>query len=282
MAAIAAWQVASWSMFAGVGLAAAMLASPSFVSIGHLPRVLESCLVVLRHGKAPDDPVVQLPAALLLAGVLARLTICAVRTGLDNRRRRTRHRTLLSLVGRPYPELGVRVVDDPTAVVYCLPGHGGTVVFTSSALERLTTAQRRAVLAHERAHLRGRHHLLLAWGSLLAAAFPRIRLFREASQNTARLIEMRADDVAAHDCGRRPVAEALFALSDVTGPSVALAATGIGTAQRVERLLTNAEARPSSALDRGMRVGRGLVIYGLFAISPALLAVAGHAALCLV
>jgi hypothetical protein len=178
---------------------------------------------------------------------------------------------LLSLVGRAHPDLGVHVVDDPAAVVYCLPGQGGTVVFTSSALDRLSSPQRDAVLAHERAHLRGRHHLLLAWGSLLAIALPQVRLFRDARENTAPLIEMRADDVAANGCGRRSGAEALFTLSDMASPSVALAATGTGTAQRVERLLMGTERRQSSPLGRVARMGAALGIYGLFAASPALL-----------
>lgn len=282
LASIAAWQVASWSVVAGVGLAAALVASPSLVSLGHLPNGLESCLVVLRHGTAPESPVVQVPSVLILAGVVARLVTCAVRTDLDSRRRRTQHRDLLTLVGRLDRNLGVSVIDDSVAVVYCLPGHGGTVVFTSSALNRLSNAQRVAVLAHERAHLCGRHHLLMAGGSLLAVAFPRVRLFRDATEHTARLIEMRADDVAARRHGRRSVAEALFVLSDVASPAIALAATGISTAQRVERLLANSDVATSSRIGRATRTGGALVGYGVFAASPALLAIAGHAALCLV
>jgi Zn-dependent protease with chaperone function len=282
LAAIAAWQIASWSVFFGAALAVAIFALPSVVSVGHLPHGLESCLMVLRHGTARTAWVMEVPAAVLLAGALTRLTMSAIRTALDDRRRLARHRAMLSVVGRLDPILGVSVLDDPTAVVYCLPGHGGTVVFTSSALERLTDTQRAAVLAHERAHLRGRHHLVLVWGSLLAAAFPRIRLFRDARDNTARLIEMRADDVAARGCGRRSVAEALFALADRGTPSIALGASGIGTVQRVERLLASSDVRQQSAAARAGHLAAGVGIYGLIAVSPAVLAVVSHAALCLV
>ncbi|MDP9092967.1 MAG: M56 family metallopeptidase [Actinomycetota bacterium] len=281
LAGIAAWQIASWSVFFGAALAVAIVASPSVVSIGHLPQGLESCVVVLRHVPAQQASVLKLPAAVLLVGALTRLATSALRTALDDRRQRARHRAMLSVVGRIEPVMGVSVLEDATPVVYCVPGHGGTVVFTSSALELLTDAQRVAVLAHERAHLRGRHHLVLVWGSLLAQAFPRVRLFRDARENTSRLIEMRADDVAASGCGRHSIVEALFALAGKGTPSMALGASGIETVQRVERLLATADSRQQSALTRLRRVAVGAGMYSLIAVSPGVLAIVSHAALCL-
>lgn len=282
MAGIVAWQVSSWSVLVSIGLAAALVAAPPLVHLGHLPRALAPCRVLLRQFAVPSSPVLHLFAALLLAGVTARLATCAVLASLDNRRRRARHRTLVRLVGYLDPDLGVHVIDGATAVVYCLPGCGGTVVFTSSALDRLSVAQCRAVLAHELAHLRGRHHLLVAWGSVLAVAFPRVRLFRQASEQTARLIEMRADDVASRDHGSRSVAEALCALSDVASPAAAMAATAVGAAQRVERLLTRTDACAPSRIDSAARASGALLAYGLFAAAAAaLLPIASAAALCL-
>lgn len=280
MAGIAAWQVSSWSVLVTIGVAAALVAAPPLVHLGHLPQALASCRVLLGQLGVPSSPVIRLSAALLLAAVTVRLATCAVLAGLDNRRRRARHRTLLRLVGYLDPDLGVHVIDGATAVVYCLPGWGGTVVFTSSALDRLSVAQCRAVLAHELAHLRGRHHLVLAWGSVLAVAFPRVRLFRQASAHTARLIEMRADDVAARDHGPRSVAEALFALSEAASPAAAMAATAVGAAQRVERLLAKTDGCAPSRIDSAARA-TGALTYGLFAAVPALLPIASAAALCL-
>ena len=53
-------------------------------------------------------------------------------------------------------------LDATRPAVYCVPGRPPTIVLTTGALAVLDTEQLTAVLAHERAHLAGRHHLLLA------------------------------------------------------------------------------------------------------------------------
>ena len=281
LAAIAAWHLAIWSVLGGVILAAALLASPQLAAAGRLLGSLEACLQALDHVSAPaTSPLLQAVAALLLAGVLIRLAVCAVTAGWRTHCLRARQRNLLGLVGRRDPGLGVDVIDDDTALVYCLPGQGGHVVFTSAALARLSTAQRDAVLAHERAHLRGRHHLLVANAMLLRNAFPRVRLFAQACEHTALLIEMRADDVAGRRYGRRPLAEALITLTSMMSPKAALGAAGTATMARIERLLSMpAWQQPSRA--RGMVRGVGIgTVWSLLATSPVTLAVTGHAVLC--
>lgn len=282
LSAIAAWQVASWSVVAGILLAATMLAAPELAAVGRLPAGLEACLRAMDHEHGPaDNPVVQAVAVLLLAGVLFRLASCGVRTYCITSSVRARHRDLLSLVGRHEPRLDAHIVDEDTATVYCLPGRGGCVVFTSGALVRLSGAQRGAVLAHERAHLRGRHDLLVATAALLRTAFPRVRLFGRAWEQTVALIEMRADDVAGRRHGRRPLAEALLMLADMTSPQAALGAGGTTTRMRIERLLSPPAAQPPSTWG-GLARGIGVVVAAaLLAASPVLLAAAGHALLCL-
>lgn len=280
---ILVWQVASWSVLGSVGLAAALIASPSLAAAGRLPAGLESCLAsVSRVVNPAGNPLLQAMALVLLAGIAVRLATCVARTGLTNRRFRARHRALLSLVAHHHPNLDAHVIDFDTPLVYCLPGHGGRVVFTSAALGRLRSDQRQAVLAHERAHLQGRHHFLIASATVLARAFPRVALFVQSREHTARLVEMRADDVAVRRHGRRLVAEALLELVDMARSDTVLAATGVTTAARIERLLrTPAPLQPTVAggLVRGFGV---FIVGGLFVASPVLLAVAGHAALCLI
>jgi beta-lactamase regulating signal transducer with metallopeptidase domain len=283
LSGILAWQVASWSVLGGVGLAAALLASPSLAAAGRLPAGLESCLASVRRIVNPaDNPLLQAMALVLLAGIAVRLASCLARTGLTNHRRRARHRMLLSLVAHHHPQLDAHVIDDDTPLVYCLPGHGGRVVFTSAALERLSGAQRQAVLAHERAHLQGRHHLLIASATVLARAFPRVSLFAQSREHTVRLVEMRADDVAVRRHGRRLVAEALLVLADMARSDTVLAATGVTTAVRIERLLrTPTHVRPTVAGGL-VRASGVFMVGGLFVASPLLLAIVGHAALCLI
>ena len=94
-------------------------------------------------------------------------------------------------------------MEHPAAVAYCLPGRVGTIVLTTAALAALDDAELAAVLAHERAHLRGRHHLVLAAASALAQTLPFLPGLCTAQTELARLLEMIADDKAA-DRGAGP------------------------------------------------------------------------------
>lgn len=282
LASLVAWQLASWLLVGMVLLAAALLAVPPLAAAGRLPASLESCLAMLRDLPNPADSVVlQVVAGLVLVCALLRLLGCALRSAVANHRHRARHRALLCLVGRPDAALGAHIVSDPAAIVYCLPGHGGRVVFSSGAVDKLSPVQRAAVLAHERAHLRGRHHLLIASASVLSRSFPRVTLFSKAFEQTTRLVEMRADDLASLGHGRRPVAEALLALTGVTGSAVVLAASAVATADRIVRLLADPPPHPAARLAHTNRAVGATLAASVLAGSPMLLAIAGYAVLCL-
>ena len=158
---------------------------------------------------------------------------------------------------------GTVVLDVPQRAAYCVPP--GIIVVTSGALGILGPAQLDAVLAHERAHLAGRHHLLLAVTKGLAATFPAVPLFARAQAEIARLAEMAADDTAAKRTGRRPLIEALVAMGTGTAmPASALGAASYAVTARVQRLLDPA--------DRGSlaRYRTGLVV--ALVVLPALTA----------
>lgn len=129
------------------------------------------------------------------------------------------------------------VIEAREPAAYCLPGRPATIVLTTGALSVLEPEQLSAVLAHERAHLAGRHHLLTMMTRGLSAILPAVPLFIAGSQEVARLAEMCADDSAAREVGSRPLVTALLAMG--TGARVplrALAATGHATLARVQRL----------------------------------------------
>ena len=168
---------------------------------------------------------------------------------------RRRHRMLLSLLARGDPKVpGALVVDSPAAAAYCVPGLRSQIVISAGTLDLLDAAELAAVLAHERAHLRARHDLVLLPFSALGRAFPRSAVVRQAHRTVALLVEMLADDQALRQRPARELATALLRVGVSgagTAPSGALAAVPAPdgeTAARVARLLAPAPRLPVPAL----------------------------------
>ena len=160
---------------------------------------------------------------------------------------RTRaHAEAARITGRPVEGGNAAFVLDATRpAVYCVPGRPPTIVLTTGALAILDPGQLTAVLAHERAHLAGRHHLLLAVTRSLATAAPVVPLFARGTGEVARLAEMRADDVAARRGGRRTLLAALLAMG--AGTAAAQAPAGVaGRHRRCRRHPRPAARRPPS------------------------------------
>jgi Zn-dependent protease with chaperone function len=181
-------------------------------------------------------------AATLTAAVLA----WRYGRGVQRARQRTRaHAEAARITGRRLPVNGngeaggaAVVLDAPQPAAYCVPGRPAAIVLTSGALAVLEPAQLGAVLAHERAHLAGRHHLLISLTRGLAASFPGVPLFTRGPAEVARLAEMCADDAAARRTGRGALIAALLAMgTGAAVPAAALAATSGPVTARVHRLL---------------------------------------------
>ena len=179
-----------------------------------------------------------------LAAVTAALALAVLawRYGRSVQRaqRRTRaHAEAARITGRRLPGAGAAVVlDAAQPAAYCVPGRPAAIVLTSAALAVLDPGQLNAVLAHERAHLAGRHHLLIALTRALAATFPGVPLFTRAPAEVARMAEMCADDAAARRSSRPTLIAALLAMGTGTAvPAAALAATTCAVSARVQRLL---------------------------------------------
>ncbi len=170
--------------------------------------------------------------ALGVTAIAATLAVAALawRYGRSVQRgqRRTRaHAEVARITGRRLPGVSAAVVlDAAQRLAYCVPA---TIVLTSGALAVLDPAQLTAVLAHERAHLAGRHHLLIALIRALAASFPAVPPFTQGHAEVARLAEMRADDAAARRSGRPALVAALLAMgTGAAVPAAALAAAFAG------------------------------------------------------
>ena len=174
-----------------------------------------------------QHPAVVAAALVLTLTVLARLLLSGHRVGTRLRATRRRHRDLVDLLADD--DAGVRVLDHEAPMVYCVPAlTGSRVVVSSGARARLDAPELAAVLAHERAHLRARHDLVVEAFTVLHTAYPRLVTSRPALGEVRLLVEVLADRAARRRLGPAPVVRALAALVDATTPPAGLAAGGSG------------------------------------------------------
>jgi len=171
-----------------------------------------------------------LVAGMVLLGVLCWILLAASASVV---RARQRQRELLNLLARGDPKVpGALVVDHPAATAYCLPGLRSAIVVSAGTLDLLDADELAAVLAHERAHLRERHDLVLLPFLALLRAFRWAEVARQAYQAVELLIEMHADDRALRQRPARELATALLRVGAAGGGGVPSGA--LGAAQRAE------------------------------------------------
>jgi len=271
---LAAWLTAMASALASAAAALEFLVRAAADGWSRLAQVV--CRSVAGHACAQtvySSAAFELVlAAIVLVAALA-TALLAWRYGrrVQQGRRQTRaHAEAARIAGRKLPGVTAAVVlDAPRPAAYCVPGRPGTIVLTSGALALLDPAQLAAVLAHERAHLASRHHLLIALTRGLAAVFPAVPLLAQGPENVTRLAEMGADDAATRHSGRRTLMTALLVMA--TGAAVPASALGVMACAVTARLQRLAEA-PVRA--RHARYGLALTgVMLLLAGAPCLLAV---------
>ena len=241
--AMAAWIALAFSAIVSVVLAGLVMLVPAPRVSRGISWLLAMCGMQLRaryaHPGGAALGAVGVLVALILAG---RLAWCAWATLTATARAGRSHRLRLRLAGRQDDRLGALVVEHAEPAAYCMPGANHPVVLTTAALRLLDDTQLAAVLAHERAHQSGRHHLLVSLAAIPAAAFPWVPAFRHARSEVARLAELAADDVAAARSPRLAVAEALLTLG----------AAPVGAGGRVGARRRRLHGRgPRPAADRG-------------------------------
>lgn len=109
--------------------------------------------------------------------------------------------------------LSVHYINSPRPLACGLRGRTAEIVVSSGLTDRLSPAEVRAVIEHERAHLRGRHDLATRLAALSCACLPTLIASRELHRATLLLTELIADDAAARHCGAGVTAAALAKLS---------------------------------------------------------------------
>jgi Zn-dependent protease with chaperone function len=198
--------------------------------------------------------VVAMRLACLAAGLALFASLCWVlfAAGCAVLQARRRQRVLLTLLAHGDPKVpGALVVDHPTAAAYCLPGLRSHIVVSVGTLQLLGHGELAAVLAHERAHLRERHDLVLLPFTALRRAFPKSATCTDAHHAVALLVEMLADDRALRTRPTRELVSALVRFGTAgtcPAPAGALAAAEGEVAARVTRLLQPVRPLPAVAV----------------------------------
>jgi beta-lactamase regulating signal transducer with metallopeptidase domain len=228
LAAVARWTSVRLPPRAGtwiLALATAVGGICTVWTLGLLALSLVDDLPTLSPDESRDLPV---PDWLSVLALVALIVVVA-RVLNHLRRRRRLRRPARALLDLPGDELVV--LPDPLARAFAVPGPAfagvrrGRIVATDSLLRVLTPAQRRVMLAHERAHLDGAHSVALSLARLAAAANP---LLRPAAGATAFLSERHADERAAHEVGDRRLAASALAVAALAGADPSSTWDGIG------------------------------------------------------
>jgi Zn-dependent protease with chaperone function len=249
------WGLAAIGTLIGLGTAGLSSGRPGAVRPGSgVAGGAMSELGRLADGQLGFGPMAMARLAGLVAGavLLTLLVWVLLSASAAVLRARQRQRALLSLLAHGDPKVpGALVVDYPTAAAYCLPGlRSRIVVLSVGTLELLGRRELAAVLAHERAHLRERHDLVLLPFMALRRAFPRSVMCADAHRAVALLVEMLADDRALRGRPARELVSALVRFGTAgtcAAPAGALAADEGDMAARVARLLQPVRPLPAAA-----------------------------------
>ncbi|MCA1673610.1 MAG: M56 family metallopeptidase, partial [Actinobacteria bacterium] len=250
----------SWVALVGSTLLSLAVGAGLILLPGHGPArqvvaLLHHCWVAVSHGSVPQiEEVAGLLALVLAALAAARGGIGLFRHARQRRQVHRKHLDLLRILANGtatrYPTLWLNV---PNLMAYSVAGRPSLLVASEGLRGQLTEDAVAAVLEHERAHLRGRHHLMVALADALAAALPWLPLMRRSPYLLRALVEVSADLVAARSHGAQAVRSALLGMSTGLTPAHGLGMARDCIALRLTLLSTRRPER--SRLRRGLRCG---------------------------
>ena len=125
------------------------------------------------------------------------------------------------------------VVEDPRPHAFCAGYVRPRIYLSSGALGRLSRDQLRAVVAHERHHMRRRDPLRILLARVLGDSLFFMPVLRRLAERYRALSELAADEEAVHREGAGALASALLAFGERGDPAVVV---GIAR-ERVDHLL---------------------------------------------
>lgn len=273
--------LAAWTTSVAL-LLAALVAAPLALALHPGRRVFgaaHACLATPRESRAlpwlDAGEVVLMVAA---TGLVLHVAAVAARRARADRRWRADHLRAVRAIARPgSPCEGPEVlwIDAAAPVSYSVGGRRGAVIL-SSPLAELSPSALAAVIEHERAHLRGRHHLLVLAAVAVAEALPFIPLCRQAPDAVRALVEFAADHRAAQRCGRAVVGQALLAAHAGAAPppspeSVAARLCWLGTPPNPRQRLCGPVDYPVAVAVAAAPLAASVLAMGLLAMSICLL-----------
>lgn len=263
-----------------VSMAAVLLAAAAGVLLllvpGHGPSapllaMLHQCWSAIQHGSPPRvEEAAGVTGVALLAAFATRLLVVSVRGVRRRTRRREQNLSVLRMVARPTSDpRDILWLAHEKPLAFSMSGRPGVVVATEGLTRHLAPDAVAAVVAHERAHLAGRHHLLVATADALRTALPFVPLFRAAPHAVRELVELSADVAAVRACGPAAVRSALLKVTSHGMPDTALAMAQDSVALRLARL------RHGTPPPRGLRRAVSCGLAGVAATAVPFLTAAG-------
>lgn len=258
------------ALVAGLMILLGMSVDASSLPFRNLPVVVSRCVEAASQFMAhPVQHWPRIGAALLLLGLLARL-LWSVLAVIRDARRELRGLALLGKHANEPGEPGLLVVRSDRTFALASGIVRRRVIASDTLLKALNIDERRAVIAHERAHLRGWHPLLWLMGRSVARALPFLPPAREAADQLLMGLEMSADEAAARKVGDPLiVARAIVHLADqAQSPHAGLAVAAAGATLRVHRLLQAQRPRSAGARFRALTaIGILLGLVGLLVLA---------------
>lgn len=197
-------------------LLAWVLSGPTMLPSG-LAGVCQRCLDASSPFPAVDLVDTVVPVALLIAlPVAGALVLVATAIFRGVRRLRATRATARDIAARADSRIvgGHRVMltRDLRPTAFSLPHRHGGIVLSRGLVEVLHPDELAAVIAHEREHVHGRHHLALGVLEALIAPLHRLPLMSAIRNAVPLYLEIAADRAASRQAGTPALASALLKL----------------------------------------------------------------------
>jgi Peptidase family M48 len=236
----AVWVLSSASVASALGIMCSLVML-ALTGAARIPAVANETHVSVARWRHVD-PIAAWTASAASAAVLTLLVLFGLAVTREYASRSGVRRLARSMPG----DDRLILVDDDEPHAYALGGRPSRIVVSKGLLRSLSADERRAVLSHETAHVRHRHHVHMRVLRIAAAANP---LLRGSVRSGQLAVERWADEATATAVGDRTLVARALVRAALAGsaskrtPDGSLAHTAGDVSRRVAALL-DAPPRP--------------------------------------